>query len=106
MSDNLPMRTPQQAREAFRDRELTFEVRYLHALNTVEAFMESHFHVRGDSFQVGFAAPPLGGGDGWLDEGMVSHICEAAEASGWLTAVDGNFITFTAPADTAALEAS
>lgn len=77
------------------DSELTFEVRYLHALETVEKAMDARF--RGDSFEIGFAAPPLGGGDGWLDEALVPEICDAAEAAGWLVSVDGNIITFTAP---------
>lgn len=89
------MRTPQEAREGLRDSELSFDARYLHALTTVEKVMEAQF--RGTSFEVGFASPPLGGGDGWLDEAMVPHICEAAEAAGWEVSIERSRIVFTAP---------
>lgn len=93
----IGLTTPQQAQDRLEEAEsldgLHFHARYMHALNLVEEHMAREF--RGTSFRVGFARPPLGGGDAWLDEAMVPHICDAAEAAGWFVQIHGSQLVFT-----------
>lgn len=92
----ITLTSPEQAQDRLRrDDGLGLELRRLRALNTVEEIMETRF--RGETFRVGFADPPLGGCEAWLETAMVPFVLEQAEAAGWEVDVDGSFVTFTSP---------
>lgn len=86
--------SPEHARQAL-EVGSSIDARRLRALNTVEAAMDNYF--RGDDFKVGFAEPPLGGTEAWLEEEMVPFICDQAEKVGWDVSIDGNQLIFKAP---------
>lgn len=91
---SIGMTSPQHAREAL-EVGASAEARKLRAMETVEAMMVTYF--RGESFSVGFADPPLGGTEAWLESSLVDYVCGEAEKVGWLIELGENKITFTAP---------
>lgn len=74
------------------------------AIRTVEDRMTFAFvndenpHKR--AFTVGFAPPPLGGGEAWLDVAVVPLVMEIYAERGWIIHRDRNQLIFTLPEDT------
>jgi hypothetical protein len=88
--------SPAEARER-REDALDLELRQLRALNTVEEAM-ARYLTEEATFQIGFAAPPLGGTEAWLEEDLVSFVALRYQEAGWSVEVGDHRLTFTDPA--------